>query len=301
MKCLTMLAVVFAPGCAALGQVDTGTVEVFLQPEDNISIGMSGGTGPGDMADGWSITYDAFVVAFGGVEARRSEDGSALLKDDTVHLVDFKNTPASGMTVFRFENAAATRWDRFSYSMPVATAAARVAPGVAPSDAQRMVEQGLSARIVGTARKTGGQSCPNGNQASCVARDEVRFTFELRFGQTYGDCGPEEGDTGFAVPAGGTVQLKPTFHGDHWFLSSHATHNNALYAQWIADSDVNGDGEVDFAELQNVPAAGVFPSSRYNLSGFPGSISTAADYLEVGIRTMGHFQGEGECSTRTPL
>jgi len=296
-----MLAVVFAPGCAALGQVDTGTVEVFLQPEDNISIGMSGGTGPGDMADGWSITYDAFVVAFGGVEARRSEDGSALLKDDTVHLVDFKNTPASGMTVFRFENAAATRWDRFSYSMPVATAAARVAPGVAPSDAQRMVEQGLSARIVGTARKTGGQSCPNGNQASCVARDEVRFTFELRFGQTYGDCGPEEGDTGFAVPAGGTVQLKPTFHGDHWFLSSHATHNNALYAQWIADSDVNGDGEVDFAELQNVPAAGVFPSSRYNLSGFPGSISTAADYLEVGIRTMGHFQGEGECSTRTPL
>lgn len=301
MKRIVLLGCVAVLGCGAPEQAATGNVEVFLEPEDNIAIGMTGGTGAGEISDGWSITYEAFVVAFGGVEAGRSEDSGATLRDDTVHLVDFKNTPASGLTVFRFDNILATRWDRFSYTMPVATASARVAPGVAASDAQRMVDQGLSARIVGTARKTGGQSCPNGNAAACVPRDEVHFTFELRTPQRYADCAPEEGDSGFAVPAGGTALLKPTFHGDHWFLSSHATHNNALYAQWIADCDLNGDGNVDVEELRNVPAQNVFPSPRYNLSGFPGAITTAADYLEVGLRTMGHFQGEGECPTRTAL
>ena len=55
-------------------------------------------------------------------------------------------------------------------------------------------------------------------------------------------------------------------------------------------------------ELQQVNAADVFPSESYNLSGAVGGpVNTAYDYVMAQARTLGDYQGDGECPTRRVL
>lgn len=279
----------------------TGTVEVFLAPEANITTGMEPGTEPGTLADGWTVTYSKFLLAFGNFDAYRSSDPSTHLRDERVFVVDIKNTSQAGLVLHTFENVSATRWDKVSFDVPNTPSTALKGDGVTEADFTMMKTQGYSAYIVGTATKPGGMSCRPGAPTDCVARETVSFAWGVKYGQRYGECGPEEGDSGFAVPSGGTVQLQPTFHGDHWFLSNFASHSAALYAQWIADSDTNRDGETTLAELEAISGPDLFPAPKYNLSAFPDPITSGADYLESGLRTTGHFQGEGECNDRTHL
>ena len=106
------------------------------------------------------------------------------------------------------------------------------------------------------------------------------------------------------MPSGGTAQVKPTVHGDHWFFTNltQGAEITQRRAQWIADADLDRDGETTQAELKQVPAAVAFPAELgYNLSGAIIPIVTAHDYLEAQARTLGDFQGEGECPTRDPL
>jgi len=289
---------------AACGQnsttTGTGNVQVFLTPEDNITTGMDPGMEAGFIHDGWQVRYQKFLIAFGNFEARRSDDASALLHDDKVYIVDLLNTPSSALVISTFENAAAVQWDRVSYQITNATTSSQKLAGVSDADFMLMTGNGYSTYIEGTITKTGGMSCRPTAPADCVTAETVRFRWPLRLGQSYADCGPEEGLAGFAVPSGGTVQLKPTLHGDHWFLSNF-NHTTDLYAQWIADGDLDRDGTTTDAELSQVSASDLFPSPKYNLSGFPGSFTTARDYLDTAIRTLGHFQGEGECNTRRAL
>jgi hypothetical protein len=50
-----------------------------------------------------------------------------------------------------------------------------------------------------------------------------------------------------------------------------------------------------------VRASDVFQSPTYNLSGAPSPVNTAYDYLDAQSRTLGDFQGDGECPTRCSL
>ena len=51
-----------------------------------------------------------------------------------------------------------------------------------------------------------------------------------------------------------------------------------------------------------MPAGKLFRAELgYNLSGSIIPIVTAYDYLEAQARTLGDFQGEGECPTRSIL
>jgi len=278
----------------------TGSVLVFLTPEDNITTGMDPGMEAGFIHDGWQVRYQKFLMAFGNFEATRSDDPNARMSDSRVFIVDLLNTPASALVISSFDNVAAVQWDKVSYQIPNATAASLKLGGVSDADFTLMTGNGYSTYIEGTITKAGGVSCRPSAPTDCIAAEMVRFRWPLRLGQSYQDCGPEEGLAGFAVPSGGTAQLKPTLHGDHWFLSNF-NHTTDLYAQWIADGDLDRDGMTTDAELSNVNASDLFPSPKYNLSGFPGTITTAKDYLDTAIRTLAHFQGEGECNTRRPL
>jgi hypothetical protein len=102
---------------------------------------------------------------------------------------------------------------------------------------------------------------------------------------------------------GGTVQVKPTIHGDHWFFSNIAqgAEQTVRRAQWVADCDLDGDGETTLAELRAVRASQLFRAPDYNLSGAIGTIDTAYDFFVAQARTLGDFQGSGECPTRRPL
>ena len=50
----------------------TGSVQVFVEAEDTIPEGLSPGGDEG-IADGWTVTYDRFLVVTGNFRASRSD------------------------------------------------------------------------------------------------------------------------------------------------------------------------------------------------------------------------------------
>lgn len=289
---------------ACNGAAGTGRVQVFVEAEDTIPEGLSPGSGPEDVVDGWTVTYSKFLVVVGNFRATRSADPTAELHDDAVTIVDLLNLPAGGLVLAEFDGVEAVRWDRVGYDLPNATAAAESAEGLSDADRALMQDGGFSLYIEGKLTKPDGQSCAPGDPADCAPAPEIAFRWGLAAGTSFDDCAPEEGDAGFAVPQGGAAQVKPTIHGDHWFFTNitQGAEQTERRAQWIADCDLDRDGETTLDELKMVPAATLFrPELGYSTSGALEPISFAYDYLLAQARTLGDFQGEGECPTRAPL
>lgn len=279
-------------GCAE----PTGSAQIFVEPEATVSEGLNPGSAEENIKDGWAVAYTRFLVAVGNVRASRSGSDETL-SDPSVYVLDLKNAPAGGYIVTTFEDAAATRWDRFGFDLPNAAQGAKALASTIDADVTFMIEGGYSVYFEGTITK-----CPIGGM--CDPASEVTFRWGLAAGTAFDDCATEDGITGFAVPEGGTAQVKPTIHGDHWFFNSitSGTEITERYAQYIADGDTNMDGETTLDELKAAKAADVLPPTKYNLSGaLTGPIDTAFDYVLAQARTLGDFQGDGECPTRRAL
>lgn len=285
-----------ALGCG--GSDSVGTVQIFVQPEGTIPSGIEAGDGDENIQDGWTVTYDRFLVAIGNIRASRT-GGDERLSEPKTFALDLKNAPPQGYVIATFEDASAVRWDRFGFDIPNAKAGIEPVAPTTDADAALLVGSGYSLYIEGTIAKSDGQSCPPGG--ACEPASSVAFRWGLSAGTSFDDCATEDGFTGFAVPAGGAAQVKPTIHGDHWFFSNvtAGTEITVRYAQYIADADLDHDGETTLDELKQVSAADVLPPPKYNLSGsLGGPISTAFDYVLAQARTLGDFQGDGECPTR---
>ena len=299
---LALAALALVPACSDDDGAtsDVGSVQVFVEPEDSIPEGLQPGDGEENIADGWTVTYDRFLVTVGNVRAARS-DAEETLSDPAVYVLDLRNAPSGGYVISELTDVSATRWDRFGFDLPNARAGVQSLPPTASADVDFMIQSAYSIYFEGSIEKPDGESCPPGGGA-CVPATKVTFRWSLSAGTSYDDCATEDGFTGFAVPAGGAVQVKPTIHGDHWFFSNitAGAELTKRYAQYIADSDLDADGETTLDELKAVGAADVFPTEKYNLSG-AGSILTAYDYVLAQARTLGDFQGDGECPTRKPL
>jgi hypothetical protein len=282
----------------------TGTVQVFVEAEDTIPEGLQPGDGAEDVVDGWTVKYDKFIVTVGDFRASRSEGDGDTLSAPTIYVVDLLNVPAGGVVLAEFEDVAAERWDQVGYSMPNATDEAVAAEGTAKADRDMMVAGGLSLYVAGEITKPDGESCGFDDPVVCTPAPSVRFAWGLQAGTSFSDCAPPTGALGFAVPSGGTAQVKPTIHGDHWFFTNltQGSEVTERRAQWIADADLDLDGETTLEELGDLSATLLFTAERgYNLSGSIIKIVTAYDYLEAQARTLGDFQGEGECPTRKIL
>jgi hypothetical protein len=298
---LALLALLTTTTCGGLG---TGTVQVFLAAEDTIPEGLEPGTGDEQIVDGWTVRYAKFLIAFGNFRASRSSDPDDELRDESIHIVDMRALPPGGLVLAEFTGVDADRWDRVGYDLVNADDDAEPAEGTSAADRDFMVMHGYSIYLEGELTKPDGEACDPGDPMTCEPQTRVAFRWGLQAGTAYDDCASPEGDAGFAVPQGGTVQVKPTIHGDHWFFTN-VTQGAELTerrAQWIADAQSNRDEETSLDELRAAPAAKLFtPELGYNLSGAVIPIVTAYDYLEAQARSIGDFQGEGECPTRTLL
>lgn len=286
----------------------TGRLQVVLVPEDSIPNGVDAtparDEGEPGISDGWSVRYDRFVVSMGQFSAaRRARPSGKKIELPSVHVVDFVRAPASGLTIGTLEQVAAERWDRVGFAMPRATASAIRADFTSQSDYDAMVQGGLTLLVEGRLFT---------NEAACAAESRDRaqcktFRFAVVAPTAFADCANEEGDAGFAIPTGGTQVVKPTVHGDHWFFTNitQGAEVTSRKAQWLADADEAGnqDGDITLDELRSLPAATAFPASAgYNLSGgFRGPIATAYDYLIEQASTLGDWNGDGECPTRSAL
>ncbi|WP_437525480.1 hypothetical protein WME79_38640 [Sorangium sp. So ce726] len=300
---VTACALAFAAGCGddSGATSETGAVQIFVEPEDTIPEGLEPGTGEENIADGWKVTYERFLVTIGNVRAARS-DAEETLGDASVFVLDLKNAPATRYVIADFQDVSAVRWDRFGFDLPNATAGVKTLPPTTATDVDLMVEGGYSLFFEGSIEKEDGESCPPPGDA-CVPAARVRFSWGLSAGTSFDDCATEDGLNGFSVPTSGTVAVKPTIHGDHWFFDNitAGVELTKRYAQYIADSDLDGDGETTIDELKQVNAADVF-GDEYNLAGASGGpIETAYDYVVAQARTLGDFQGDGECPRRAVL
>jgi hypothetical protein len=297
----TALLVLLLAGCGeSLGR---GSVQVFITVEETISSGLTAGDGDDNIRDGWNVTYDAFVTAVGNFRATRSANRDDRLSDPRVVVFDLKALPSAGYVLSSFSDVSAARWDVVGYDMPNANGASERAAQTSQASYDRLVQNGWSLYFEATLTKIGGQSCRPGQPADCVPRDQLLIRWGVPAGTAFDDCAPVFGAAGFAVPAGGTAQVKPTIHGDHWFFSNitQGAEITQRRAQWVVDCDLDRDGETTLDELKQVKAAEVFRPPTYNLTGALGAIDTAYDYLLAQARTLGDFQGVGECPTRRIL
>lgn len=303
----TAVALGLTAGCGGGGGTTTqgtGNAQVFVAPEDTITDGLDPGTDLENITDGWTVRYTKFLVVVGNVRAGQSGNASATLSDPKNYVIDLKNAPEGGLVITTFNSVAATTWDRFGYDMPQAQASFEKAQGLSQADYDFMVKNGYSVYFEGEMTKPGGKSCKPTAPSDCVDRSSVTFKWGLAGGTSFDDCSAEEGNSGFSVPNGGSVQLKPTIHGDHWFFSNitQGVEITDRQAQWVADADLNRDGETTLDELRAVHASDVFtPARNYNLSGALIPVNTAYDYFEAQVRTIGHFQGDGDCPTKKIL
>lgn len=288
-----------APGCGGSGG-GVGRVQVFITAEDTIPDGLQPGTGAENVQDGWTVTYQKYLLALGNFRAARSVNAADKLSEPKVYVLDLKNLPAGGFLLADFAGVAAERWDKVGFDLPNANTASICAPGVSAFDCNLMKTSGYSLYFEATLTKADGRSCKPDAPSDCVARSSVSFKWGFNAGTSFDDCSPPSGDAGFAVPTGGVAAVKPTIHGDHWFFTSFVHQEARRRAQWIADADLDRDGQTTLEEIRRVQASNVFPASVYNLSG-GGTISTAYDYAVAQVRSLGDFQGDGECPTRRPL
>lgn len=267
----------------------SGAVQIVVVPEESITNGIDPGPDGENMQDGWTIRYSRYLVAVGNFVAERS--GGSLV-DPTVYVLDLKNAPSSGYLVKEFRDVTAARWDKFGYSLPNTPPSAKGLPPTSSADVDFMRSKGFSVYFEGTAEKGG---------------DTIAFKWGFHVGTAFNDCATAEGLAGFAVPAGGTVQVKPTLHGDHHFFDNvtHGVEITKRRAEWMKTCDKNGDKDLTLDELTQCNAATALPTPPYDLGGVSdqdgdGFISVF-DYVSSQLRTVGDFQGDGECPSRAPL
>lgn len=276
------LLLVFAPSVVAGCGADTeGDVIVLLQAEDTITWGLDPGTGRENVVDGWTVRFDKYLVAVGNVKLGRDAHHIEV-HDTTRRVYDLTRVPQADWPLVLLTGVEAKRYDFFGYEVVDADTAERH-ESVTPPDYEAMVARGASYLIEGS-----------------LTRDDEQVSFRLLVPNAtqYGPC-ELDGTPGVAVTEGGQAAVGITFHGDHLFFDSFASHNVRRRAGWLAAADIDGSGHVDESELEAIRGAdlaALLPSDRYALGGWTAfPIDSAYDFLRAQLHTQGHFQGEGDC------
>lgn len=270
-------------GCEG-SSTPTGDLTVAIQAEDTISGGLAAGMGDEDIVDGWSVTFDKYIAAFGSVHIHAMARGGTDIHSTANLVIDLRTIPETGRVV-RTGSAPEGRYS-FEYDMPVATAALERDSSVSQADFDRMVAQGCSYLIAGTAT--------NGARS-------IDFDFCLDAEAVY-ECSSTDGMEGILVSAGSSTAFI-TVHGDHLFFNGFPAGDEGVVmrrAGWLAlvDDATGADGTVDDDDLETTPIS-ILPASEYALTGAPTvegmAITNMSLYARAQLSTQGHLNGEGEC------
>lgn len=281
----------------ACGGEATGDARVLVSTEDTIVSGLEPGASEENIADGWTVTFDTYVVAIGAVSLARSDDSASSVASEEVSVIDLRAV-GTGVELARFEGIEAGRWDRFSFETPAASAGTPCDATVEPADCDAMRSLGLTYLIRGTMTKPGGESCPPPDQV-CRPAESIEFALAVPAPARFSSC-ESEGVGGIAVPEGGESTDSVWIHGDHIFFNGFGGAEGSVIrrAQWLANADVDADDFVDMQELETIGFEHfsiLFDGDQYSFAGPPIAIENAADFVRAQLMTQGHLNGEGEC------
>lgn len=270
-KSLPLLSLALLAACGGNG---SGTVKVTTWGEEFIEEGIPAeGDDTDGFVDGWSVTFSKFLVSIGDVRLD-GLSGEDAVTDATFRVFDLTRDGPFDVAEL---DVASGRWSGFAYA--VAPSSTPVAGNATADDVTRMADDALSVLVIGEA-----------------TREEETIAFEWPFALAtdYRDCTHPDFGNGVAVGDGQTVTAELTIHADHLFLDDLQAEEPSLRFQAIADADADEDGVVTLEELDAVSLADL-PLDRYGTGSVLG-VETLRDFVEVQVRTVGHFRGEGHCS-----
>jgi hypothetical protein len=313
---MTHAVLVLALTSAGCSDDDAGTGEltVLLEAEDTISGGLDPGDEGESIQDGWQVRYDQFIVGIGAVALSYATDDSIEAAADDVFAIDLTTVPEDGTALWALSDLRAGRW-QFGYGIR-GGAGLLQDDSVDDDDFARLQAEDLSYLIRGRLTKPDGQSCPpaalaavpdaaeasgeNDGGDACYDNPQLNFTFAASVDTRFGPC-EIDGVPGVSVPSGGVGTVAATLHGDHVFFNGFPEGDEGgvvRLAQWLADSDLDLDGEITQQELEAIaPADLPAIDDRYQLGGSP--ITPLPDmwtYVRSQLATQGHMDGEGECA-----
>ena len=246
-----------------------------------------GKTAP-DIVDGWTVNYEKVLVTIGKVRAYG--DGEAIL-GQTSHFIDLMKVGARGAKVSTTEVLPGAYMALEFAILPPAEDSGLTE--VTQTDHDIMLKNGYSIYIEGVMTSESGQSCSPEDATACVPAPTISFKWGLTTAVRFADC------TGFDAPDGLDTEVVLTLPVDHWLFTSFAAEaeDAPRRAQWIADADLDNNGETTIEELQAVAAADLFrPDLGYDLGAAPIPVTTAHDFLEAHVRTLGISSATG-CRT----
>jgi hypothetical protein len=273
-----------ATGVACSGAENgKGTVTISTWGEAYIEEGLPSDAFPHDH---WSVKYSQFLVLYDSVSIA-DEQGHTIAELDYPLVFDMtKKSLGAPKTLVSFE-LEAKAWPNLSYQVGPYTDAARPGDLATSRDVERLAADRASVHVEGRA----------------VSPEGLEKTFSWSFAPAtrFEGChGEQDGRDvqGVFVTNGGQQMVELTVHGDHLFYDDLQAGTGAPRFQALADADVNGDGEVTLAELDQVPLYTIPIEKGTYGTGALGNVNTLGDYQRTLARTIGHFRGEGSCHSK---
>ncbi|MCB9592520.1 MAG: hypothetical protein H6719_07290 [Sandaracinaceae bacterium] len=291
-----------------------GTLSVILEAEDTITDGIAAGDTGAVIRDGWMVAFDSYVVVIGDIDVHLATDEGVEAEAPELYAVDLVSVSEAGLPLWTLTGLQTGRWE-FNYAIGGAGDGATRHDSVPEPVFAEMVAEDATYLISGELSRPDGQSCPpsavatpgaavangntNANGEPCYDNPTIGFRLLIPAETAFGPCEIDE-VPGFAITGGGATTVAATVHGDHLFFNGFPEGDEGgvtRLAQWLADCDLNVDGEVTRAELELVAPADLAElDARFQLGGSPITpLQDMWDYVTAQVKTQGHFQGEGEC------
>ncbi|MDI7268824.1 MAG: hypothetical protein QME96_12605 [Myxococcota bacterium] len=247
-------------GCSA-EEEETGTLAVEIWGEAYAESGI-----PAEVfVDGWSVRFDRFLVAVGGITAARGTRAPEFAEDaqrvfDLVrpgpHRIAERAVPAG-------------RYDNTGYR--TAPAGPGAIAGNATAEDVRVMRDGRYAVYV----------------EGAAQRGTITKTFRWGFttDATFRQC-----ESQALVPAGGSATIQITIHSDHLFVDDLAAEEPDVTFAVLARADSDMDDEIEQTEL-----------AAFDITALPNygtgseDIDNLWDFLSALAGLLGHIDGEGHC------
>lgn len=224
--------------------------------------------------DGWVITYRKFLVIIKGTTIADST-GKVIFKQPNGLLYDL--TRAGPFKVQDVTGVAVQKYDKVSYSIGYDSQFQLIAEAVTIPDATLMRNNAFGLYIEGNATKG-------------ALSKEFQWGFSLE--TLYENC-----EGGVTVTKDGTDTAELTIRGEHLFLDHLGDEGDAkLRFDAIAAADSATDGTITFEELNAVTLSSI-SGMPYDVGGST-EVKTLKDYVFASSRTLGHYRGDGECTSK---
>lgn len=270
------LACVGTGGCSSDDADGVGSVAFTSWGEEYIEDAIPGA----EFADGWTVTFDRFLVVLEGVTVAESAGGAPAASMGGSVLVNHKTKGEK--PIVRFDALPAKSYPAVSFRVAPATEATTL-EGATADDKALMVQNGYSVYVEAKATR------------EAVTKSFAwGFKLATRYGSCKGEIAGKETD-GTIVTNGGTDTVQLTIHGDHLFYDDLQAKEAKLRFDNIAAADADGDGDVTLEELARVKLAAIPAANGPYGTGSAAGVNDLRAFVEALSRTVGHFRGEGEC------